>query len=90
MFRGAGMTSSSRKIRDTFRSFLEETQLVSLAQMFRDSLWPGGQLRTSSVPRTSDEKDRTRDEANRKLSALIPGRSTLTTNRAIHRIHLFW
>jgi len=61
-----------RKIRDTFRSFLEETQLVSMAQMFRDSLWPGGQLRASSVPRTSDEKDRTRDEANRKLSALIP------------------
>lgn len=89
MFRGTAIKLSSRKIRDTFKSFLEETQMVSLTQMFRDSLWPGGQLRASSVPRTSDEKDRTRDEANRKLSALIPGKFILTTNRALHRNHLF-
>lgn len=40
---------------------------------FRDNLWPNGKLRGPGVPRTTEEKIRTRDEANRKLSALVPG-----------------
>jgi hypothetical protein len=40
---------------------------------FRDALWPGGQLKGPNSPRTHEEKTRTRDEANRKLSALVPG-----------------
>ena len=41
--------------------------------MFRDSLWPGGKLADLAPPRTMDEKIRTKEEANRKLSALVPG-----------------
>jgi sorting nexin-25 len=65
--------STRRKIRETYKSFLEETQVVSLIQTFRDALWPDGKLKPPEVPRTADEKDHTRDEANRKLSALVPG-----------------
>jgi hypothetical protein len=41
---------------------------------FRDGLWPGGKLADVAPPRTVDEKLRTKEEANRKLSALVPGR----------------
>lgn len=42
---------------------------------FRDSTWPGGQFRQPSAPRTAEEKAQARDDANRMLSALIPGMS---------------
>lgn len=45
---------------------------MRVVNMFRESLWPGGWLKQPSVARTSEEKSRTRDEANRKLSALVP------------------
>ncbi|KAF8587012.1 hypothetical protein K439DRAFT_1631139 [Ramaria rubella] len=61
-----------RKLRDTVRAYLDESHLMRYLNVFRSSLWPKGQLRPSSVPRTTEEKARTRDEANRKLSALIP------------------
>ncbi|KAI0072221.1 PhoX domain-containing protein [Panus rudis PR-1116 ss-1] len=61
-----------RKLRETVKSFLDEPHLMSYIQIFRDGMWPGGQLKPPSVPRTAEEKLRTRDEANRKLSALIP------------------
>ncbi|KAF8167365.1 structural protein MDM1 [Crassisporium funariophilum] len=61
-----------RKIRDNFKSLLGESQLMSYINMFRDGLWPGGKLKPPGVPRTADEKIRTRDEANRKLSSLVP------------------
>ncbi|KDQ63238.1 hypothetical protein JAAARDRAFT_202719 [Jaapia argillacea MUCL 33604] len=61
-----------RKIYDTARSFFDESHLLSYISMFRDGLWPGGQLKAPSIPRTTEEKVRTRDDANRKLSALIP------------------
>jgi hypothetical protein len=40
---------------------------------FRDGLWPEGKLKSASIPRSAEEKLNTRDEANRKLSALMPG-----------------
>ena len=46
---------------------------MAFITMFRDGLWPGGKLKAPSPPRTADEKSRTRDEANRKLSSLVPG-----------------
>jgi sorting nexin-25 len=46
---------------------------MPMINMFRDALWPGGQRQPPSLPRTPEEKTRTRDEANRKLSALVPG-----------------
>ncbi|TBU49259.1 PhoX domain-containing protein [Dichomitus squalens] len=61
-----------RKLRETVRSFLDEPHLMTYINVFKDGLWPGGNLKPPSVPRTVEEKLHTRDEANRKLSALMP------------------
>ena len=47
---------------------------MSYIGTLRDSLWQNGQLKPMGVPRSAEEKLRTRDDANRKLSALIPGK----------------
>ena len=64
---------SSRKLRELVKSNTDEGHLVQLLATFRSELWPGGNLKPPSVPRRVDERARTRDEANRKLSALMPG-----------------
>lgn len=46
---------------------------MSFIDVFKNGLWPDGRLKPPEAPRTLDEKERTRDEANRKLSALMPG-----------------
>lgn len=46
---------------------------MTIIDAFRNGLWPDGKLKPPGVPRTGDEKEKTRDEANRKLSALMPG-----------------
>ncbi|KAJ7610776.1 PhoX domain-containing protein [Roridomyces roridus] len=61
-----------RKIRETVKGLLEEPRLLPVVTLFRNGLWPGGKLKPPSVPRTADEKLKTRDEANRKLSSLVP------------------
>ncbi|KAF8846095.1 PhoX domain-containing protein [Paxillus ammoniavirescens] len=61
-----------RKIRQSMKSLFEESRILPLLAMLRDNLWPGGKLKTPSQPRTAEEKHRSRDEANRKLSALVP------------------
>jgi sorting nexin-25 len=61
-----------RKIRETMKSLLDEPRIMSYLKIFRDGLWPGGKLKPPGVPRTSEERLRTRDEANRKLSSLVP------------------
>ncbi|KAL4253565.1 sorting nexin family protein [Abortiporus biennis] len=65
-------TTIERKLRETVKGMLDESHLMSYINIFRDGMWPKGQLKPSGVPRTAEEKLRTRDEANRKLSALIP------------------
>ncbi|KAJ7654812.1 sorting nexin C terminal-domain-containing protein, partial [Mycena rosella] len=62
-----------RKIRENVKGLLEESRIMVFVNLFRNGLWPGGKLKPPSVPRTADEKLRTRDEANRKLSSLVPG-----------------
>lgn len=39
----------------------------------KNALWPGGERRAPSEPRTEVEKAATRESASRKLSALMPG-----------------
>lgn len=63
----------NRKLRETAKGLLDEPHLISYINIFRDSMWPGGQLKSSNTPRTAEERLRTREEANRKLSALMPG-----------------
>ncbi|KAF8971708.1 PhoX domain-containing protein [Flammula alnicola] len=62
-----------RKIRENVKGLLRETRLLSYIDLLRDNLWPGGKLKPPGPPRTAEEKIRTRDEANRKLSSLVPG-----------------
>ncbi|KAI5898213.1 uncharacterized protein SCHCODRAFT_02696797 [Schizophyllum commune H4-8] len=61
-----------RKTRDIVKGLLEESRVMSYINIFRDSLWPGGKLKSPSIPRTTEEKMRTRDEANKKLSSVVP------------------
>jgi sorting nexin-25 len=49
--------------------------IMNFIGTFRDSTWPGGQFRQPSALRTAEEKAQARDDANRMLSALIPGMS---------------
>ena len=63
----------TRKLRETMKSMVDEPHLMSYITLFKDSMWQSGQLRSGGPPRTAEEKLRTRDDANRKLSALIPG-----------------
>lgn len=62
-----------RKVRDNIRDWFNETHLMRFINIFRDSMWPDGKPKTPGIPRTTEEKIRTRDEANRKLSSLVPG-----------------
>ena len=70
---------SVRKLREIIKSNTDEGHLVQFLATFRSGLWPGGNLKPPSAPRTVDERARTRDEANRKLSALMPGALELYT-----------
>ncbi|KAH9849249.1 PXA domain-containing protein [Lenzites betulinus] len=65
-------TTIERKLRETIKYFLDEPHLMTFINLFRDNMWPGGNLKPPGVPRTVEEKLNTRDEANRKLSALMP------------------
>lgn len=60
------------------KGFLEDSKVMSCLSYLKDSLWPGGKLKTPEPPRTAEERLRTRDEANRKLSALVPGMFALS------------
>jgi len=61
-----------RKFRDTVKAYLDESHLMTYINIFKDGLWPGGKLKPSGSPRTAEEKARSRDDANRKLSTLLP------------------
>lgn len=63
----------ARKIRDNFKTLLSESRVLSYITLLREGLWPGGKLKPPGMPRSVEEKIRTRDEANRKLSSLVPG-----------------
>ncbi|KAF5368400.1 hypothetical protein D9758_002198 [Tetrapyrgos nigripes] len=61
-----------RKIRESVKSLLDDSHVLNYIKAFRDGLWPGGKLKSPGIPRTAEEQAKTRDDANRKLSALFP------------------
>jgi len=73
MFVKPAHESLNRKVRDTFNNSLDEMNIVNSIGTFRDSMWQGGQLKPPAAPRSVEEKAKARDNANRMLSALIPG-----------------
>ncbi|KAF5312330.1 hypothetical protein D9619_002599 [Psilocybe cf. subviscida] len=60
------------RLKENVKSLLSETRVLSYISLLRSNLWPGGKLRGPTPARTAEEKIRTRDEANRKLSSLVP------------------
>jgi sorting nexin-25 len=73
----------NRKVRDTVNHSLDEINILNSIGMFRDSMWPGGQLGSPPAPRSVEEKAKARDNANRMLSALIPG---MWSNFLMHHV----
>lgn len=71
-----------RKVRDNFRSLVEEDALVKYIGLLRDSLWPQGQLNRNRVPRTPSEKAKTRREASLMLATLVPDLAGNVVGRA--------
>lgn len=61
-----------RKIRETFSIALSPPSLVTYIGAFKASLWPNGQLKEPTPPRSRAEKDALRENANSKLATLIP------------------
>ncbi|KAG2156578.1 PhoX domain-containing protein [Suillus bovinus] len=61
-----------RQIRQSIKSLFEESRIMPILTFFKDSLWPGGKLKPPGQPRSTEEITRSRDGANRKLSALVP------------------
>ncbi|KAI8369312.1 PXA domain-containing protein [Radiomyces spectabilis] len=63
-----------RKLRELIRYLGTEPMMVFYLRRIIDSLWPGGASITFKPARQPEEKAQTREEANRKLSAWLPGR----------------
>ncbi|KAF2764634.1 putative intermediate filament protein [Teratosphaeria nubilosa] len=61
-----------RKVRESAQNGLEDSALARYVELLKDVMWPGGIMRTPSVPRTLAEKARTRKEANLILGSLVP------------------
>lgn len=61
------------KLRDTVRFLQSEPMVVFYLKKVTDSLWPGGQSIQFKPPRGPDEKQQTKEAANRKLSTWLPG-----------------
>ncbi|CEQ41403.1 SPOSA6832_03111, partial [Sporobolomyces salmonicolor] len=66
-----------RKFRDSVKMLLAPPQLVTYINSLKNGLWPDGELKPKVPPRTPEEKAATKDSANRKLSALMPGEFSL-------------
>jgi sorting nexin-25 len=64
-------------MREVVKGNTDETHLMQYVGLFRQALWPGGNLKPPGTPRTLDEKSKTRDDANRKLTTLMPGTLTV-------------
>ena len=62
-----------RKVRDTLRVAMSIESIDGLLGSFQEIMWPGGQRRPPSEPRSEAEKLDTRNRASQKLALLIPG-----------------
>lgn len=61
-----------RKVRDSFKTMVQEDAILKYIGLLRDSMWPKGQLNRNKVPRTASEKAKTRREASLMLATLVP------------------
>ncbi|KAL3420768.1 hypothetical protein PVAG01_07213 [Phlyctema vagabunda] len=61
-----------RKVRENVKSSVHEEAIVRYIELLKNSMWPGGQLKKDSKPRTPGEKSKTRTEASLMLATLVP------------------
>lgn len=61
-----------RKVREAARNALQDEGLAKYIDMVQSIMWPEGNMRPASAPRTTQEKARTRKEAGLLLAALVP------------------
>ncbi|KAG9013602.1 Intermediate filament protein [Tulasnella sp. JGI-2019a] len=61
-----------RKLRDVAKIQMDESHMLQYITSFKDGLWPNGSLKPPSPARSAEEKIRTREDANKKLSTLMP------------------
>jgi sorting nexin-25 len=61
-----------RKVREGFASALEERNVAGYIDSLKDSMWPGGRMKTASVERTAAMKSQSRKDAGAVLETLIP------------------
>lgn len=63
-----------RKLRETVQYLCSHSMVGFYFDKICNSLWPNGQSLTFKPARTTDEKQQTREAANRKLSEWLPGK----------------
>ncbi|PWZ00131.1 hypothetical protein BCV70DRAFT_200292 [Testicularia cyperi] len=61
-----------RKVRETFSNLISPNSLTNYLGAFKQGLWPNGELKQPTPPRSQHDKDLLRENANRKLSTLVP------------------
>ncbi|KAL2133791.1 hypothetical protein VTI74DRAFT_1688 [Chaetomium olivicolor] len=64
-----------RKLRENVKALVQEDALLKYIGLLKEGLWPGGLPRDKQdprVPRTAQEKARTRTEASLMLATLVP------------------
>jgi sorting nexin-25 len=61
-----------RKVRENVKGLVHEESIVRYIGILKDAMWPGGQLKRDSKPRTAAEKSKSRTEASLMLAILIP------------------
>ncbi len=62
-----------RKVREMAKSLFTEAALLKYISLLKDTLWtPGGQTRRENIPRTQQEKAKTKVEASVMLATLVP------------------
>ena len=71
-----------RKIRETAKSLVRQESVLKYISLFKETMWPNGQLRHDTKPRTAAEKVRSRGEASVMLATLIPDLAGNVVGRA--------
>lgn len=71
-----------RKVRESAKSFTQESSILRYLDMVKEMMWPNGSMRPPSVPRSVVDKARSRKEASLLLATLIPDMAAGVVGRA--------
>lgn len=71
-----------RKVREVAKGLIGEDSVAGYIEVLKNNMWPGGQMRQASAPRTSAAKTRSRKEAGLLLATLLPDVAASVVGRA--------